>query len=118
YSGVKMSGGEPTDEKHRVLTSEGTITQEHGFPVTAEYEFRIEAEADQAGTEPAKMEVSLAGEKVRTFDVKNRRGKPRMFTMRRKVEKGNHAVAFAFVNDFYDPENPDPRKRDRNLIID
>jgi hypothetical protein len=113
-----MSGGEPTNDNHRILATEGQITQEHAFPVGADYEFRIEAEADQAGTEPAKMEVSIGKEKIRTFDVKNRRGHPRVFTFRRKVEQGTHRIVFAFINDFYDPENPDPKKRDRNLIVD
>lgn len=118
YAAQLMKGGEPTDDDHRILASEGEITQGHAFPVTAEYEFRIAAEADQAGDEPAKMEVSIGQERIRTFDVKNRRGHSRTFTFRRKIAQGSHRVRLAFVNDFYDPDNPDPAKRDRNLIID
>ena len=118
YIAAKMSGGDLLPPDHRILYSEGAISQEHQFVTTAEYEFRIEAEADQAGNEPAKMRVKVAGQEVRTFDVPNRRGRPKVFTFRTKAPQGVHHVAFEFTNDFYDPEAKNPRRRDRNLIID
>ena len=118
YIAETLSGGDPLPPGHRILYSEGEITQEHQFIAAAEYEFRVEAEADQAGDEPAKMLVKVAGKDVQTFDVKNRRGHSKVFTFRMKVEPGNHHVAFVFTNDFYDPQAKNPNRRDRNLIVD
>jgi len=118
YSSEGMSGGAPLALGSRILYTNGEISQEHDFAAAAEYEFRVRAEEDQAGDEPARMKVKVAGEEVRTFDVPNRRGHPKVFTFRKKVSKGNHQVVFEFTNDFYDPTAKNPRRRDRNLIVD
>lgn len=113
----KMSGGSLVAGA-RELATNGQITLEHTFPATADYEFRIEAEQDQAGTEAAKMVFSVGGQEIKTFDVANRRGRPKLYTIRTKVEAGKQVLGFAFTNDFYDPENKNPRRRDRNLYVD
>ena len=113
----KMTGGSVTPGG-RELATNGQITLEYQFPATADYEFRIEAEQDQAGTEAAKMVFSVAGQEIKTFDVPNRRGRPKIYTIRTRVEAGKQVLGFAFTNDFYDPENPNPKRRDRNLYVD
>ena len=118
YPSEGMSGGEMLSLGSRILYTNGEISQEHDFAAAAEYEFRVRAEADQAGDEPAKMKVKVGGEDVRTFDVPNRRGRPKVYTFRKKVTRGNQKVIFEFTNDFYDPTAKNPRRRDRNLIID
>lgn len=117
YEAEKMSGGYLT-AGGRELATNGEITLEHKFPASAEYEFRIEAEQDQAGTEAAKMVFSVAGQEIKTFDVPNRRGHPKIYTVRAHIEAGNQPISFAFTNDFYDPDNPNPKRRDRNLYVD
>ena len=117
YDAEKLAGGEIVTGA-RELATNGEITVEHKFVATADYEFRIEAEQDQAGDEAAKMVVSAGGEEIKTFDVANRRGRPKIFTIRTKVEAGSRTVGFAFTNDFYDPEAKNPKRRDRNLYVD
>jgi hypothetical protein len=112
-----MKGGEMAAGA-RALYSNGQIVQPHTFPATAEYEFRIDAEQDQAGDEPAKMKVSIGGEEIKTFGVPNRRGRPKTYTFRTKVEAGRHDVVMAFTNDFYDEHATNPKRRDRNLYVD
>jgi hypothetical protein len=116
YAAEKMSGGEIADGM-RLLATEGEITQAHNFAATAEYEFRIEAYQDQAGDESAKMKVKIGGNEIKTFDVSNQRGRPKIYTFRTKVEAGTHRATFAFINDFYDEHSTDPKRRDRNLYI-
>jgi hypothetical protein len=113
----KMKGGEMT-AGGRVLASNGEIVQQHMFPATAEYEFRIDAEQDQAGEEAAKMGVSVGGTEIKTFNVANRRGRPKTFTLRTKVEAGRRDVVMAFTNDFYDEHATNRKRRDRNLYVD
>lgn len=117
YEPEKMQGGYLTAGA-RELSTNGEITLDHKFPVSAEYEFRIEAEQDQAGTDAAKMVFSVAGQEIKTFDVPNRRGRPKIYTIRIKIDAGRQPISFAFTNDFYDPDNPNPKRRDRNLYVD
>jgi mono/diheme cytochrome c family protein len=117
YSADKMQGGEVAAGNARELASEGEITQDHKFVATGEYEFRIEAEQDQAGKEAAKMKVSVGGKVIKTFDVFNRRGRNKIYIFRTTVPGGAQTVSMAFINDFYDPKNPNPKKRDRNLYV-
>jgi len=117
YEAEKMTGGIMVAGGRELFTN-GELTLEHSFPVTAQYEFRIEAEQDQAGDEAAKMVFSVGGQEIKTFDVANHRGRPKIYTIRTKVEAGQRTVVFAFTNDFYDPENKNPKRRDRNLYVD
>jgi hypothetical protein len=118
YVAAKMTGGELLPGGHRILTSEGQITQEHMFPAAADYDFKVEAEGDQAGNEPARMTVKVAGQTIRTFDVRNRRGHSKVFSFHAHVAAGTQPVVMEFINDFYDPTAKDPKRRDRNLIVD
>jgi mono/diheme cytochrome c family protein len=117
YVADKMSGGEMASGGERGLYSEGEITQEHHFITKAQYEFRIEASQDQAGTEAAKLRLMVAGKEIKTFDVSNRRGRTKVYTVRTEVEEGTHTIGFDFTNDFYDPNAANPKRRDRNLYI-
>src|SRR5207302_8636611 len=68
---AKMSGGEALTFGRRILTSNGDITYPCTFITDADYVIRINAEADEAGNEPAKMTVRLDGTDLQTFEVKN-----------------------------------------------
>ena len=119
YIGSNLSGGEAMpDEGHRILYSAGEITQQHHFVANGKYEFRIGAEADPAGAEPAKMKVTLGKKEIQTFEVADGRGHPKVYVFQTEVTAGDHKLKVAFTNDFYDPKASDPGKRDRNLIID
>src|SRR5262249_15637080 len=54
---------------------------------------------------------------IRTIDVKAVRAAPQTDEMRIHLPQGQTRLAAAFINDFYDPDQTDPRKRDRNLIV-
>jgi hypothetical protein len=99
------------------LYSNGEVFVDRQFGATADYEIRIRAEADQGGNEPARMTVKLDGADVRTFDVTALRGKPETYQLRLKIAGGKHHLAAAFINDFYDPNLPDAKHRDRNLYV-
>ena len=114
---AKMSGGEAMTFGRRILYTNGDITYPCAFVTDADYVIRINAEADQAGDEPAKMIVRLDGTDLQTFEVKNRRGRPKDFELHVKAPKGEHQIAAAFINDYYNPEAPKPKDRDRNLIL-
>jgi len=99
------------------LATAGEIAHEIEFRGSGDYILRVEAWGDQAGEESAKMALRIDGRDVETFEVANRRRRPKDFEVRLPVESGTHRVAAAFLNDYYDPANQDPRKRDRNLHV-
>jgi len=114
------SAGEPAKEyPGRALASTGEARARHEFPRDATYVLRIRAYGQQAGPDPARMTVKLDGEPLETFDVRAVEEEPGVYEARAKVKAGVRRIAAAFINDYYDPDNPDPSLRgDRNLFVD
>jgi hypothetical protein len=106
----------PDDDGFFRLSSSGEVYGEIEFPHTGRYTIRIEASADQAGDEDAKCQLLVDGKPVETFDVTDQ-NKPRFYETTADVRAGRVRVAGRFVNDFYDPDNKDRRRRDRNLHL-
>ena len=63
------------------------------------------------------MTLWVDNTEVHTFDV-TAEGAPAAHVHRVAVEPGERRIAVEFINDFYNPEAPDPSQRDRNLVID
>ncbi|MFN0051634.1 MAG: DUF1592 domain-containing protein [Planctomycetales bacterium] len=101
----------------RTLASVGEVGGEFDFPVTAEYILRARASADQAGPELAKMTFRLDDKDLETVDVEGADGEARDYSVRLKVEAGKRRFAVKFINDYYKPDDPDPKNRDRNLHV-
>jgi len=117
------SGRGPDSTGFHPLYSVGAVFGEFRFLDEGEYILRAEAKADQAGPDPARMEIRVAGRKVIVHDVKGRR-KPAIYETRFKIgkgqkfSKGTARIAAAFINDYYRPKVKNPKLRgDRNLYI-
>ncbi len=91
-------------------------------PATGTYEFKFRVSATQAGQDAAKVALRVDDKELGTFDVTARYhgDKGPWQTIRQEVplKGGEHKVVVRFLNDFSDPQNPDPEKRDRNLALD
>jgi hypothetical protein len=99
------------------LSSSGLVTATFEFPRDGEYLLRGEAGAQQAGSELAKMEISLDGKAVKVVDVKAPMDQMDLYEAKVRVPQGAHRVSAAFINDYYNPEARDPSQRDRNMAI-
>jgi len=113
---LKSEGGRQTAANFVMLASRGHVYRDFEFPVTGKYVLRAEAAADQAGPEPARMSLRLDGKQVQLFDIKGHR-KPGEYEIQVEVSRGRHQLAAAFVNDYYKPDAPNPKDRDRNLAV-
>ncbi len=100
----------------QLLTSRGSVYRQIEFPATDQYVLRVEAGADQAGPELAKMEIRLDGKPVKVHEIQGHKT-PKVYEFQLKIEKGEHRVDATFINDYYKPNAKDPRERDRNLVI-
>jgi hypothetical protein len=96
------------------IFSNGAAYVEHDFPRTGSYVIRSRAFGQQAGDEPVRMAFRVSGKEVEQVEVKAVEGKPAAFEKKLEVEAGRQRVAFAFLNDFYDPA----KKLDRNLFVE
>ncbi len=116
------------------LGQAGAVTATLHPQKNSELILRAQAFAQQAGDAPAKMELRLDGRPLQTFDVlapANLRpihGQhpfslalltpvPYIYETRATVPAGDHILTAAFLNDFSDPENPNPNLRERKLTI-
>ncbi len=101
-----------------LLFRSGKVAVSHAFPGAGEYRLRVRAFGHQAGRGAGRMTVEIDGRPVGTFDVVVEEDRPQDYEARASVPAGRHRISVAFVNDYYDPDNADPKRRDRNLVVD
>lgn len=82
-----------------------------------EYRLKISAYGHQAGPEPCRMRVTLNGQSLGEIDVPQTGEKPGQFEFPVTLAAGPAAVQVAFINDYYQPNDPNPSKRDRNFAL-
>jgi hypothetical protein len=105
------------DNRRWTIASSGSVHAEFDFPRAGKYLIRVEARQTPAGDDPAKLELRLGDKKIDVFDVTaiDKRG---TYEVETSAKPGTQRIAAHFINDFYDPENKDRNRRDRNLIIE
>jgi Protein of unknown function (DUF1592)/Protein of unknown function (DUF1588)/Protein of unknown function (DUF1587)/Protein of unknown function (DUF1585)/Protein of unknown function (DUF1595)/Planctomycete cytochrome C len=102
---------------------------------TGQYIVRVQASAEQAGEDPAKMEIRVNGKpaerfdviapgallplpKQKLFDINLLNARPYMYEVKTTLPAGQVRLSAAFVNEFEDPGAQNPNLRERNLTID
>jgi hypothetical protein len=113
----KPPGASAQDGGIVTLATEGTLKCEVDLPSAGTYDFSVIAAQTQGGNEPAKMKVALVGGKDKEFQVRAGRNRTGEFKLETKAPAGKQVIEISFLNDFYDPNAKDERKRDRNLIV-
>ena len=109
-SGVMLSGVAQ-------FFAQGRIWATIAIPRDGDYVLRVRASADQAGREVARMAVFVDKKRIELIDVPATSERPETYDVAMRLEKGDRRVGVAFVNDYYNPEHPDPNERDRNLCV-
>ena len=110
--------GGPNEYGMRQLAREGDVNLTFPFPREAEYLIRVRAYGEQAGPEPARMAVSVDGKEIKRFDVTAEQPAPEVYETRVSVAAGKRKIAAAYLNNYVNQKDPDPKNRDRNLVID
>ena len=97
---------------------EGEAAKQIEFPAEGDYVLKIRAYGDQAGLEPPKLAVRLDGSGVQILDVPTVSDKAGTYEVRLHTTKGQHKLAMAYLNNYNDQNNPDPKLRgDRNVFV-
>jgi hypothetical protein len=101
------------------LYSNGEVSTKFTFPAAGEYVLRAKAGGEQAGPDPTRMAFRVDGKEVKVVDVTALKDAPKDYTATIKVEAGERKIGVAFVNDYFNDKDPDPKKRgDSNLYVD
>ena len=96
----------------------GTATGEVRLSRDGPYEIRARVFADQAGTDLARLAWRVGDVEVPGTEVRAARRAPETVVGTFRGTAGLRTFSIAFVNDYYDPTNADPARRDRNLHVD
>ena len=115
---MKVTGGATGSSDMLVMYAAGEAFAMVDFPMDANYLVRVKAGADQAGNEPAKMAWNINGKTQKVIEVKVSRNRQKTYEHKLRFGKGRTRFAVGFINDYYNPQAPDRRQRDRNLILD
>jgi len=113
-----QTAGQKYGDWARNLYTAGEIVVGYDFPRNGTYILRARAFGQQAGPDPARMAFKVDGKTLKSFDVKAVESGPVLYEDRVKLRGGPRRLAVAFTNDFYDERAPDPKKKDRNLVVD
>ncbi|MFP6900988.1 MAG: DUF1592 domain-containing protein, partial [Opitutales bacterium] len=115
----RLRGDGSNDGDFVNLFTSGVTEAKASFPRPGDYRLRVQAYASRAGSELAKMQIRLSGKAIKTFEVKEEHPASGIYEAKVKVEQpGDRRVQVAFINDYYDPKNPNPNRRDRNLYVE
>ncbi|MEZ6047734.1 MAG: DUF1592 domain-containing protein [Planctomycetaceae bacterium] len=107
---------EVRDDQVRVFNSNHTIQGNFTCYQTDTYDLVLDMEADQAGPDPAQMNVTLDGELVGEVQVKGK-GKRAPHTIKVPITEGEHKFAISFVNDFQEKDENGKVTGDRNVRL-
>ncbi|MEZ6186850.1 MAG: DUF1592 domain-containing protein [Planctomycetota bacterium] len=117
-TGEALSGGGTPRRGLRAFASVGRAGFNALVAVGGRYRILVEAFADQAGPDPARIEVIVDGQRVGVLETEGEgREATRDYGLEVALEPGEHRIEAGFPNDYYRPQDPDPQQRDRNLFV-
>lgn len=102
----------------KMLFANGDVNCIHKVVRAGSYNVSIRAFGQQAGPDAVRMGLLIDNRLVHTFTVSATQAQPSIYQISVNLGVGSHKIAAAFLNDYYQPENPDPRQRDRNMMVD
>ncbi len=101
----------------QMLATNGESARDVQVSTTSDYMFRVHAWGHQAGPESVRMELKVDDKAIKEFTVDAKQNEPGQYEATIRLVRGKRKIAVAFLNDFYEPNNPDPNRRDRNLNV-
>ncbi|UUO05620.1 DUF1592 domain-containing protein [Blastopirellula sp. J2-11] len=111
----KLKDGSKSDDRISFASHNVAGTDFH-VETPGEYKVSIRAFGTRAGDDLPNMHVKVDDEK-KDFSVDAERGKEKNYEITKRFSKGKHRLEISFTNDFYDPNNSNPQRRDRNLMV-
>jgi hypothetical protein len=111
------TGGSASNSRGSIrMSSNGSAIAEPDIKLAGDYIIRVEADADQAGPDLARMEIRVDGNKLTVHEIKGQR-KPDNYEIAATLGSGRHKIEAAFINDYYQPKAENLSDRDRNMTV-
>lgn len=118
FPGRELAGDGHRSEEGHYLFKSGKAKTSFKPQRAGTYRVTITAGGTLGGDGPPKMEFHENDQTLCTWDVDARMEHPEEFTYEFKIaDEKPVEVGVAFTNDFYQEDHPDPKKRDRNLMV-
>ena len=122
---IKTYEAEALDERpaaaHRMAFAcwarSARFVSSHAFPRDGTYALRVGACGQQAGPEPVTHGPDTRRQGPQAVRGQGRRGQSADLRSSPPRRRGQAHVAASFLNDYYKPDDPDPKRRDRNLAV-
>ena len=99
------------------LATTGTLTARIEVAHAGVHRIAIDACGQFAGDEDPILQVLCDGVARKTESIRAGSGSLQSVVVEAPLGRGEHTVAARFANDFWDPKNADPARRDRNLGV-
>jgi len=99
------------------LGSQGTVGVKLRAELDGDYRIRVFAGADHAGKELPQMKLKIPQRLDKIIEVDAETARPKGYEEQVRLSRGEHWLELSFLNDHYEPDHPDPRRRDRNLHL-
>lgn len=96
--------------------SNGRVTTRFKSLADGPYEIVVTGFETPAGPEHARAEIFVNGAPFQTIEFDSNR--PKTIKLPVDVRGGSVEISIGFTNDYYKPDDPNPRNRDRNLVIE
>lgn len=110
---AKGQGEAVLDTGTIMLPSSGYVRHAVAIKEAGKYQFTLKAGAQQAGDDPAKTELRIAGKTIGAFSVTAKNQSVQTFHVAADLPAGSHELQVWFTNDFYDAAT----KQDRNFWL-
>ena len=111
----------PVEERSNgwfALVREGDVHLNFKVRASGDYVVRVRAAGDQAGPEPVKMAIEVEGQAAFMVVVPETRKEARVHEVRFHSDRGSVKIAVRYLNNYFNAKEPDPKNRDRNLLLE
>jgi len=118
FPGSKLAGPGRKDGGSHYLFTSGTAATKSKIATKGPYRIVISASGTPGGDEDPRMELLIDGKRLHAWPVKAGLGEEADHQFELTLPAGSHQFGIAFTNDYYNPKERDPKRRDRNLSIE
>ena len=111
----------PVEERSNgwfALVREGDVHLNFKVRASGDYVVRVRAAGEQAGPEPVKMAIEVEGQAAFMVVVPETRKEARVHEVRFHSDRGSVKIAVRYLNNYFNAKEPDPKNRDRNLLLE
>lgn len=118
FNGSEMDGrGNPTNQGDYLLYMASSADMRFTAPEAGRYSLKVVAWGQQAGPDICRGAIIVNGKTIQPIAVPGVQDKPTEIEIPVDLFKGTNAISIAFTNDYYKPDDPNPRNRDRNMLV-